>query len=798
MQVSDTRQGRSGPANTDASIATDTRPVSDADRQDGPESCSQPGSKAGDGARTAASAAARPAALSRVGTEAGTKPGTEAGTGTGTGSGTEDRASASLQVGVDVGGTFTDLIMLDPADDTVRFAKVPSTLDNQADGVLAALQAAGVELAEVVSIVHGTTTTTNAVLERKLSRTGLITTRGFRDVLELGRRTRPRPYGMQGRFEPLIPRDLRVEVSERLEASGRVRKPLDEAGVARAVEHLLAAGCESLVVHFLHAYANPEHERRAVALARALWPNAHVTAGHELLSENREFERGVTAAVNASVQPMLARYIDRLINQLATRGYGGELLVVNGNGGMVAASNVAREAAKTVMSGPASGVMAAAWTGARAGRPNLITYDMGGTSTDVALIRDARPSVTSETELEYGMPIHVPMVDVRTVGAGGGSIARITPGGLLSVGPDSAGSDPGPICYGRGGTAPTLSDANVLLGRLNPSSLPSVDGAQAASRIMENLHACFSRVLGEPLGLDAMAAAAAVVHVADTRMAGAVRMVSVSLGVDPRDFSLFAFGGAGPLHAVSIARELGIPTVLVPPRPGITNALGCLVAELRHDFVDTINQPLDTLDAALVHERFAARIAEGRARIESQSANLDGIRVELAVDMQFVGQTHLLRVQIDTPSPDAEFLQQAFERAYDERFRVTLDDIRANLVNIAVSVIGERARQDVSGLLEPAERAATLAAACIGERDVFLDGLARRTPVYRRERIPLTARLDGPAIVEQMDTTTLIPPGAEAVVDEHANLIIHVDAVFVENGRNTAAAAEATAGATLT
>ena len=689
---------------------------------------------------------------------------------------------SGLQIGVDVGGTFTDLIVLDPASDTVRFAKVPSTLNNQADGVLAALDAAAVDLSDAVSIVHGTTTTTNAVLERKLARTGLITTRGFRDILELGRRTRPSPYGMQGKFEPLIPRDRRIEVSERLDAAGRVRTPLDEADVRHAVERLLAMGCDALVIHFLHAYANPEHERRAAAIARSLWPNAHVTAGHELLSESREFERGVTAAVNASVQPLLARYIDRLVDQLSARGYRGELLVVNGNGGMVSASNVAREAAKTVMSGPASGVMAAAWTGARAGRPNLITYDMGGTSTDVALIRAARPSVTNETELEYGMPIHVPMVDVRTIGAGGGSIARITAGGLLTVGPDSVGSDPGPVCYGRGGTEPTLSDANVLLGRLDPMSLPSVDGASAARQIMEALHAIFARELGEPLGLDAVAAAAAVVQVADTRMAGAVRMVSVSLGVDPRDFSLFAFGGAGPLHAASIARELAIPSVLVPPRPGITNALGCLVAELRHDFVDTINRPLDTLDENVVHERFAARIAEGRERVATQSDSLVGIRLELAVDMQFVGQTHLLRVPIDTPTPDSRTLQVAFERAYHERFRVSLDDIRANLVNVAVSVIGERREQNLSGLLDSADRATTLAEACIGERDVFIDGQLLATPIYRRERLPLATQLDGPAIIEQMDTTTLVPPAAQLEVDDQGNLILQVEAVKVEHG----------------
>ncbi|MFN3146502.1 MAG: hydantoinase/oxoprolinase family protein [Paracoccaceae bacterium] len=471
-------------------------------------------------------------------------------------------------VGVDVGGTFTDLVEMDQATGAVRLSKVPSTPDNQAFGVMAALKGAGCDLSALDLIVHGTTTTTNAVLERKLSRTGLITTAGFRDVLELGRRTRPAPYGMTGTFTPVIPRDLRLEVPERVDASGAVVVPLDEAAVEAAGRALLEAGCEAVVVHFLHAYANPAHERRAGEILAGVWPNDHITLGHAILSESREFERGVTAAVNASVQPILARYVRRLRQELAEGGYRGDVLVMNGNGGMVSSRSVADEAAKTVMSGPASGVMAAAYTGRVAGCPDLITYDMGGTSTDVALIRGAQPAVSNEIEIEYAMPIHVPMVDVRTVGAGGGSIARVTAAGLLQVGPDSAGADPGPICYGRGGTEPTISDANLLLGRLDPGKLAVRGGVT-----LETVRAVFAERLGGPLGLTPEGAAAAVIRMANTTMAGAIRMVSVSLGADPRDFALFAFGGAGPLHACALARELAIPRVLVPARPGITNAL---------------------------------------------------------------------------------------------------------------------------------------------------------------------------------------------------------------------------------
>ncbi|MEZ5887282.1 MAG: hydantoinase/oxoprolinase family protein [Paracoccaceae bacterium] len=671
---------------------------------------------------------------------------------------------AGQVAGVDVGGTFTDLVIFDAASGAVRLAKVPTTLDNQAFGVLAAFDEAGADLATLDLIVHGTTTTTNAVLERKLSRTGLITTEGFRDVLELGRRTRPQPYGMTGRFVPVIPRDLRLEVPERMDARGRVLTPLDEAAVAAAARKLLDLGCESLVVHFLHSYANPAHELRAGEIAARLWPNRYVTRGHALLSESREFERGVTAAVNASVQPLLERYMARLSDELAARGYGRELLVMNGNGGMVSARAVAREAVKTVMSGPASGVMAAVYTGRRAGMENLVTYDMGGTSTDVAMIRAGRAPVSNEIEVEYAMPIHVPMVDVRTVGAGGGSIARVDTGGMLRVGPESAGSQPGPICYGRGGTEPTISDANVLLGRLSPSRF-----GHALDRVRD----AFAERIGAPLGLSAEQAAEAVLTLGNIHMAGAIRMVSISVGADPRDFALFAFGGAGPLHATALARELAIPKVLIPARPGITNALGCVVADLRHDFVRTLNRPLDNVDMAEVHAIWAAQEAEGRRLIGAERIEVRHIRIEWTADMQFIGQTHLLRVRLPDGAPTREALQAAFERAYHDRFRVDLPTIRANLVNLNCSVIGQRTAIDLSTLIDPAGRRATLSEARTGTRPVWFGGWVE-TPIYWRDQLPADARLSGPAIVEQMDTTIVIEPGDRLETDAEGNLIVTV------------------------
>ncbi len=677
-----------------------------------------------------------------------------------------------LVVGVDVGGTFTDLILLDQDGGDVRLAKVPSTADNQAIGVLDALAESGARLPDVDLIVHGTTTTTNAVLERKLCRTGLITTRGFRDVLELGRRTRPQPYGMKGTFEPLIPRDLRLEAVERMDAAGAVVTPLDEQSVRVAAENLLAAGCESVVIHFLHAYANPAHELRAAEIVRTVWPNDYITMGHALLAENREFERGVTAAVNASVQPILERYVERLGRELSSQGYRGDVLVMNGNGGMVSARRVAREAAKTVMSGPASGVIAAAYTGRRAGIENLITYDMGGTSTDVALIRRAEPAVSSEIDVEYGLPIHVPMVDVRTVGAGGGSIARVNAAGLLEVGPQSAGATPGPICYGRGGTEPTISDANLLLGRLNPEKLKSVEGGVSVA----DVKAVFEQRLGGPLGLDVTDAAAAVIQIANTRMAGATRMVSVSLGADPRDYALFAFGGAGPLHASALARELGVPRVMVPSRPGITNAIGCVVADLRHDFVNTVNRPLDHVDIDAVHAVFARQIEEGERLLGKESVDIRRIRRVFSVDMQFVGQSHLLRVPLSAPDPDRATLRRLFEEVYFRRFHVELAEIKANLVNVNTSIIGERAPLDLSTLIDPADRESSLAKAKTGRRSVYFNGDWHETPIYWRDHLPADFDLAGPAVIEQMDTTVLIEPGDAAQGDKEGNIIITVGA----------------------
>src|SRR5262245_47118986 len=674
-----------------------------------------------------------------------------------------------LLVGVDVGGTFTDLVLLDEATGAVRVGKVPTTVANQAEGVLAALAEAGAAPADLAIVVHGTTTATNALLERKGARTGLITTRGFRDVLELGRRTRPTPYGLKGTFEALIPRELRLEVTERMDAEGQVVTPLDEGDVRRAAVSLRARGVEALVIHFIHSYANGAHERRAREVAAAEWPNAYLTTGAELLPEYREFERGTTAAINGFVQPVIDRYLRRLAGELTRQGYQHELLVMQGNGGTMSVDVAARHAVNTLMSGPAAGVKAAAFTALAAGHANVISCDMGGTSFDVGVIRDGRPALTADKEMGYGLPVRVPMIDIHTIGAGGGSIARVNSAGILQVGPESAGADPGSICYGRGGEEPTITDANLLLGRLNPTGLLGVDGAAELDRIRE----IFDKRIGAHLGLTPDEVASAIVRVANDKMAGAIRLVSLQRGHDPRDFVLFAFGGAGPLHAVALARELAIPKVLVPARPGITSALGCLVADVRHDFVKTVNQPVLRMDVAEARRLLAAHVDEGCRLLASEGVEIDTVSVQHEADMQFVGQTHVLTVGIPRTEFEREDLMRAFETAYWERFEVELREMRAQLVSLRTAVVGRRRQVSLEGLiaLDAASAGGPVAAE---RRRAWFDSGWQDTPVYRREQLGLGTELTGPAIVEQLDSTAVVEPGDRVRVDALGNLEITV------------------------
>ncbi|HIB46595.1 MAG TPA: hydantoinase/oxoprolinase family protein, partial [Candidatus Lambdaproteobacteria bacterium] len=655
-----------------------------------------------------------------------------------------------------------DLVLFDTETESVKIAKVPSTPENQSYGVMSALESAGSTMENLYTIIHGTTVTTNALLERKISRVGLITTRGFRDVLELGRRTRPKPYGMTGSFECIIPRELRLEVRERVDCDGEIVEGLNEADVLKAVEQLLESGVEAVIIHYLHSYKNDVHERRTEEIVKELWPNPFITRGSALVSEFREYERGTTAAINAAIQPVLHRYIERLQQKLKDGGYSKDLLVMQGNGGTVSSGIVSTDAVKTVMSGPASGVMAAAYTASKSGFERVVTYDMGGTSCDVGLIVNGIPQVTSELEIEYAMPIHVPMVDVHTIGAGGGSLAWVNDAGLLQVGPESAGAQPGPICYGRGGQKSTITDANLVLGRLNPEALLSVDHPVS----LETVRKLMQEQVGAALGLDnAEETAAAIIRIANMNMAGALRLVSLARGHDPRDFALFAFGGAGPLHAVALAGELGIPKVLVPMRPGITNAVGCVVADVRHDYVNSINVPLAQADMDQVDAIFTAQIDAGKTIIESEGVEIEELIIIHDVDMQFQGQTHILNFPVHETKLTRESLQTAFEKAYWDRFGVELPEIRAVLVNLHTAVIGRRKPVPLTSLIAETEQKTKIEDCKIGIRRVWFESGWKETPIYKREFLPKQANFNGPAIIEQLDTTIIVEPENQVEVD---------------------------------
>jgi N-methylhydantoinase A len=673
----------------------------------------------------------------------------------------------SKVIGIDVGGTFTDLVFFDEGTRTCRIAKVSSTPANQAEGVLTGVASLGEGLPSVDAIVHGTTVATNALLERKGARLALVTTRGFRDVLEMHTRERPFLYGLKGVYRPLVPRDLRFEVTERTDATGRVLVDLDRAELRDLAQRLRATDVDCVVVSFLHSYANPENERRARAVLEESFPPDALVLSSEVLSEVKEFERTSTAVINAYVQPLIGRYFNRLQERLHPAGYERDVLIVQSNGGLIASGIAARSAVNTILSGPAAGVIAGSYIASKAGFDNCITCDMGGTSFDVCLVPGAHPAMTTQTKLGYGLPIGISMIDITTIGAGGGSLAHLDARGILAVGPESAGAMPGPACYGRGGERPTVTDANLLLGRLNAGRS---GGTQGDFRLDPVLAERAVATLATELGLGVMETAHAIITVANRLMSASIRMVSVERGYDPREFALVVFGGAGPLHAVPLMRELGMAKVVVPYYPGLGCALGCVIADLRHDFSNFIDRPLSGLTAAELERTFAEHIREGRELLQREGVDLSGVAVVREADMAYEGQLHNVRVRL----PDGPLDGIAVRRAFDESYRISygrlLDGLGVRVVSLRTSVIGLRPKIDLRDLVRPA--GASLEAAQRGERDVFFGGKMLRTPIYERHVIPRGASFVGPAVVESDDATVVVDPGAEATVDEFGNLLL--------------------------
>lgn len=675
-----------------------------------------------------------------------------------------------LTVGVDVGGTFTDGVAIE-ADGTIRLAKVPTTPSNQAEGVMAVLDELGADPGRIKVLVHGTTAGTNALLERKGAKTALVTTRGFRDILELGRRERPQLYGMYGAAHPLVSRDLRREVPERVGADGEVVTDLDEGRFRRLLEELAETGAESLLIAFLHSYTNPAHERRARQIAELVWPNHYITTSSSIVAEFREFERFGTGAINAYLQPVIDRYVGSLTSSLKASGYDRELIIMQANGGMMTADVACTQAVNTVLSGPAAGVIAANALGELTGDQNLITCDLGGTSFDVGMIVEGRPLVTSDRDIDYNLPVRIPTIDIRTIGAGGGSIARVNAGGLLQVGPQSAGAWPGPIVYSRGGTEPTVTDANTVLGRLPSRGLTGVENDVDMDRVHERIRS----VVGEPLGLSVYEAAAAILRVVNDNMAAATRLVSLARGFDPRDFALLASGGAGPLHAVELAQELSIPRVLIPHSPGILCAMGCQVAQVRQDFVQTISKRLDAVDRQELKAILYRHAEAGRVSVIEQGVPADGVRVEHTAEMQYEGQTHSLFVVLDESTAPVD-LGSRLAQAYRDRYGVELEDYAARLVNVRTVVEGDRGTFHLRQLAGVAGNPkARLSDAVLERRHVYFSGAWHETPVYSRHLVPEGVRVEGPAILSQADSTTAVPPGWKATPDTWGNVRISIE-----------------------
>jgi len=670
-------------------------------------------------------------------------------------------------VGIDVGGTFTDLYFSGNGQRPHQILKVPSTPHDPSVGLLDALERAGLAPAELDAILHGTTIATNAVIERKGSRCALITTKGFRDVLELGRRDRPTMYGLEGIHEPLVPRDLRFEVDERLDYEGKVLRPLDEHALREIGAALKTLGVQSVVIAFLHAYANTAHEDRARAILAEIDPQWELVTATSVVREYYEFERTSTAVVQGYLQPLVARYAKNLAAKLADWGFEREVAIMQSNGGVAPLRQLGQRAAYIVRSGPAAGVTAAARIAAEAGFSHVITGDMGGTSFDVAVIIDGEPRVAELTNLDFRIPLRLPMIDVHTIGAGGGSIAHLDRGGMLLVGPRSAGAAPGPVAYRRGGTEPTVTDANIALGRINPDSRMNgkdttldVEGARNAVR-----------ALGDRLGLSMEATAEAILAVVNQRMAGRIRLMSIERGLDPRDFAFVAFGGAGPLHGGALIREVGVSTMLVPLYPGVLCALGCVYADLRYDLSQTLEKRVDKLAAGELAAIVARQRQQGAKQLDESQVPIDTSSITHFADMAYQGQIHSLRVPIEADW-EAERLERAFNDAYRDKFGNTLDGMAVVIVNLRTVVVGTRS----SSALPHAAEGRRGTPQPLSRRPVHFGSRWHDTPVYARDAFAPGMTLDGPAIVEQSDTTTVIEPDMALTVDKHGNLLVKVKA----------------------
>ena len=680
---------------------------------------------------------------------------------------------STVCVGIDTGGTFTDVVAAEVESGRWFYHKVPTTTADPAKGILSGiaeiLDQNGLPRRSVKFLVLGTTLATNAVLEGKWARTGVITTRGFRDIIELARQRRPHYFNLDiPKPMPPAARDCRVEVSERIAPDGEVVEPLSEKDVIAGIKLLKSRGVEGVAVCLLHAYANPEHEERVRAMVAKEWPEIYLCTSGDVLAEFREFERFATATVNASLMPIMDRYLEKFERGVAELGIKDTPRVMQSNGGAVTPGAVRKLPVNTFFSGPAGGVIGSVGLGKLLKKPDLITFDMGGTSTDVCLIRNLEPAKKSERQMG-GFPVRTRSIDIHTIGAGGGSIAWVDAGGLLKVGPQSAGAYPGPAAYGRGGEKPTVTDANVVLGRLNPRSL--LGGRmdmhpERAEAVIEKLAA--------DLKVDKVRAAAGVLEIINVNMMGAVRVISVEQGEDPREFALVAFGGAGPLHAADVARNMGMANVLVPPRPGLLSAIGLLHADVRGDFSQTCLVRADRKGLMAVNRGFQYLRKRGTAWLKGEGEKK--ARFDWAVDIRYLGQNSELMLDVKSDriaEADLGRLMERFHRRHKEFYGYDMRAQPAEIVNVRLVVTAERRTPAGDSA---AVRRGKVPDALLEKRKVwFAETGFVTTPVYDRDRLPSGAVLKGPAIIEQMDTTTVVPPRSTLTVDRLGYLHIKLE-----------------------
>ncbi|MCW2242021.1 hydantoinase/oxoprolinase family protein [Azospirillum canadense] len=680
-----------------------------------------------------------------------------------------------MLIGVDVGGTFTDLVLADGSGG-VSFVKSPSTPDDPSRGVVNALVQMAAERGESLErllgqtrvFIHGTTVATNVLVQRNGARLGLITTRGFRDVLELREGARSNRYDLRAPApDPLIPRPLRLEVTERVAADGTVLAPLDEAELGEAIATLRAAEVDAVVVSFLHAHKRPDHEAAVRAAIEGTGWRPFVSLGHEVLEREGEYDRLSTAAVNAYVGPALQDYLKRLVGQLKAAGIGVPLFVMQSNGGVLPIEEAGRRAYGAVTSGPAGGAMAGALFARTLGLPNLVTYDTGGTSTDVCVIKDGVPIERNRTDLA-DFRITAPAIEINPIGIGGGSVARIDASGILAVGPQSAGAVPGPACFGKSGTRATLTDANLVLGLISAETF--LGGRMSLS--VEAARSAVQADVAGPLGVSVEEAAWAVHILATAGITEGIRLATIRQGLDPRDFALMSFGGAGGLHADAVAQDLQIPTVVVPRMASVLSALGFLAADIRQDLQRFVSRPIRSMTAAELAILFDALEEEGRARLRASGVATDGIRVERSLECRYGRQVHGIPVRVGD-SLDDQFDPAALERAFTETYRALYQHAHegeAGILDVCrLSVYGALPKIDLptqpAGPSDPAP-------AWRGRRSAYLGGF-RELDVYWFDDLRHGMRISGPAIVESASTTILVGPGRVAAVDGIGNLLLN-------------------------